>query len=53
MQNGIEYIAEQFGIDVSEVLFIGDEKKDEETARNAGCRFEYIDEYLKDNVAFK
>ena len=53
MQNGIECIAEQFGIDVSEVLFVGDEKKDEETARNSGCGFEYIDEYLKDNVAFK
>ncbi len=46
-KKGIEYIADHFGIDVSEILFIGDEKKDEETARNAGCGFEYIGDYLK------
>ena len=42
---GLEYIADQFGIDVSELLFVGDEKKDELTAENAGCNFTYISEY--------
>ena len=42
---GIEYIADHFGIDTSEILLVGDEKKDELTAENAGCRFKYISEY--------
>ena len=45
-KKGLEYIADYFGVDVSEVLFVGDEKKDEDTALNVGCKFEYIDEYL-------
>lgn len=43
---GIEYIAAYFGIEVPEVLLVGDEKKDEETAGNAGCGFMYIGEFL-------
>ena len=43
---GLEYIADQFGIAVSELLFVGDEKKDELTAENAGCSFTYISEYI-------
>lgn len=43
---GLEYIADQFGIAVSELLFVGDEKKDELTAENAGCTFTYISEYI-------
>ena len=43
---GIEYIAAYFGIEVPEVLLVGDEKKDEETAVNAGCGFMYIGEFL-------
>lgn len=46
-KKGLEYIAYEFGIDVSEILFVGDEKKDEETAKNAGCSFEYIGEFLE------
>ena len=42
-KKGLEYIADIFGIEVSEILFVGDEKKDENTAINAGCPFEYID----------
>ena len=44
---GLRDIADCFGIELSEILFIGDEKKDEETARNAGCKFEYINTYLR------
>ena len=45
-KKGLEYIADYFGIDVSDILFVGDEKKDENTALNAGCKFMYIEEYL-------
>ena len=45
-KKGLEYIADYFGIDVSDILFVGDEKKDEDTALNAGCKFMYIEEYL-------
>ena len=45
-RKGIEYIADAFGIKVSELLFVGDEKKDEDTANNAGCGFKYIKEYI-------
>ena len=48
-KKGLEYIADSFGIGVSEILFVGDEKKDEDSALNAGCAFEYIEEYLKNN----
>ena len=42
---GIEFIAESFGINISEILLVGDEKKDEDTAARAGCQFQYIDDY--------
>ena len=32
--------------DVSEILFVGDKKKDEDTANNAGCGFKYIKDYM-------
>ena len=44
---GLEYIAEQFGIDVKDILFVGDEDKDRKTADNAGCSFIHIDEFKK------
>ena len=36
---GLSIIAEQFRIPVTELIFVGDEEKDEKTARNAQCRF--------------
>lgn len=45
-KKGIVYIASHFGIDVSEILLVGDEKKDEATAANAGCGFMYIGDFL-------
>ncbi|MCR5727455.1 MAG: HAD-IA family hydrolase [Lachnospiraceae bacterium] len=44
---GLEYIAEKFGIDVKDILLVGDEDKDRKTADNAGCSFLYIDEFKK------
>ena len=44
---GLEYIAEQFGIDVKDILFVGDEDKDRKTADNAGCSFIHIGEFKK------
>ncbi len=35
---GLAYIAEHFGLSIDEIIFIGDEEKDMETAKNAGCR---------------
>lgn len=36
---GLELIAEHFEIPVAELIFVGDEEKDRQTAHNAGCRF--------------
>jgi putative hydrolase of the HAD superfamily len=47
-KKGLEYVAEYFGIDASEILFVGDEKKDEDTAANEGCEFKYIADFLKE-----
>lgn len=41
---GIIKIAEYFDVPVSEILLIGDEIKDMQTAQNAGCGFLYINE---------
>jgi len=35
---GLQKIARQFSVDVSQLIFIGDEEKDIQTAQNAGCR---------------
>lgn len=43
---GIVKIAEYFDVPVSEILLIGDEKKDLQTAQNAGCRFLYISDII-------
>ena len=44
---GLEYLAKNFGIDVKDILFVGDEDKDRQTAENAGCDFMHIDEFRK------
>ncbi len=46
-KKGLITIAETFGVDVSDLLFVGDEKKDYITAQNAGCEFMFIDDFLK------
>lgn len=43
---GLQFIANYFGTDVKNLLFIGDEKKDKQAAENAGCKFEYIGDKL-------
>ena len=44
---GLEYIAEHFDIDAKDILFVGDEDKDMQTADNAGCSFMHIDDFKK------
>ena len=46
-KKGLLIIAEAFGVDISELLFVGDEEKDRMTAQNAGCEFVFIDDFLK------
>lgn len=36
---GLYRIAGKYGVPAHELIFVGDEDKDERTARNAGCRF--------------
>lgn len=48
---GLEYIAENLSIDVRDILFIGDEDKDRQTAENAGCDFVHINEFRKCEAA--
>lgn len=47
---GLYWIAEKYHVPVYELVFAGDEDKDERTARNAGCRFIRIDRSFKKMV---
>lgn len=40
---GLQQIAEYFNVSIKELVFIGDEEKDRKTAKNAGCKFVYVD----------
>lgn len=40
---GVRYIAEKLGADESKLIFVGDEPKDIQTAKNVGCRSVLID----------
>jgi len=46
-KNGLEMISEKYGIPITELLFVGDEEKDRETAHNANCAFIKIDRKAK------
>lgn len=39
---GLQMVAEQYGVRIDELIFVGDEEKDRSTAVNAGCRFVHI-----------
>ena len=43
---GLVLIADAFDMDIKDILFVGDERKDKLTATNAGCDFLYIGEVL-------
>ena len=45
-KEGLLLIARTFDVDVSELLFIGDEEKDYMTALNAGYNFMYISDFI-------
>lgn len=42
-KNTLEYIAKHFGVSVFDLIFIGDEKLDIQTAKNVNCRSVLID----------
>lgn len=50
-KEGLILIARTFGVDVSELLFIGDEEKDYMTALNAGSNFMFISDFI--NLLYK
>lgn len=41
-KHGLQMIAEAFCLPMSQLLFVGDEEKDRQTAENAGCLFSQI-----------
>ncbi|MBO7452368.1 MAG: HAD family hydrolase [Clostridiales bacterium] len=43
---GILLIAEEFNVDITDILLVGDEEKDLITAHNVGCDFMYISDLL-------
>lgn len=49
-KEGLALIARIFDTDISDLLFIGDEEKDYMTAKNAGCKFMFIRDYLEVTV---
>lgn len=50
---GIIFIAEKLGVQIRDILFIGDEEKDCITAKNAGCDFVLIDRFSDNDRAIK
>lgn len=40
---GLQMISDKFATPITELLFVGDEEKDRETAIRAGCKFIWID----------
>ncbi len=40
---GLQMISEKYGVPLTELVLVGDEDKDRQTAENAGCRFVRID----------
>lgn len=38
---GLQMISEKFAVPITELIFVGDEEKDRQTALNANCRFVY------------
>ena len=41
----LEYVSDRLGVGLDEILFVGDEEKDRQTADNAGCDFMYISDF--------
>jgi putative hydrolase of the HAD superfamily len=48
---GLQLIADKYGVNITELIFIGDEEKDRLTAKNANCKFLLIDRIMKSNDA--
>lgn len=39
---GLQMISEKYSVPIKELIFVGDEEKDKQTAINAGCKFVWI-----------
>ncbi len=46
---GLQMIADKFGVLISQLIFVGDEEKDRQTAQNAGCDFIQINRTEKNS----
>ena len=46
---GLQMISDRFEVPVAELIFVGDEKKDRETANRASCKFIHIQRNAKTN----
>lgn len=46
---GLQMISEKFAVPITELIFVGDEEKDRETARNANCEFVWIQRAEEDD----
>lgn len=44
---GLQMISEKYSIPITELIFVGDEEKDKQTAINAGCKFVWIQRIQK------
>lgn len=42
-EKGLQMISEKYAIPITELVFVGDEEKDRQTALNAGCKFIQIE----------
>lgn len=46
---GLQMISEKYSLPITELIFVGDEEKDRQTASNAGCKFIQIQRTTKSN----
>lgn len=46
---GLQMISEKYEVPITELIFIGDEEKDRQTALNANCKFIHIDRTKKND----
>lgn len=44
---GLQMISEKYSVPITELIFVGDEEKDRQTALNADCRFVQINREKK------
>lgn len=50
---GLQMISEKFSVPITELIFVGDEEKDHQTALNANCRFIRIQRNGRDEASIE